>query len=185
MRIGIQGIPGSFSEIAAKTYFHDGEFEWVYLETSFNVCDALQNKAVDRGVIALENSIGGMVAETETALGEIPCSILDEVTIPIVQCLMVRKGVSLGSVKAVHSHKQALKQSGYFLTENLPEAERVLEDDTALCAKRLSEGELPETAAVIGNAACADLYGLHILKKGVQSTDDNNTRFLIVSFSRD
>ena len=63
MRIGIQGIPGSFSEIAAKTYFHDGEFEWVYLETSFNVCDALQNKAVDRGVIALENSIGGMVAE--------------------------------------------------------------------------------------------------------------------------
>lgn len=183
MKIGIQGVPGSFSEIAAKAYFHDGDFEWVYLENSFNVCDALQNKVVDRGVIAIENSIGGMVVETETALGEIPCSILDEITIPIEQCLMVKQGVTLASVTAVHSHTQALKQSDEFLTGNLPGVGRVLEEDTALCAKRLSAGDLPETSAVIGNAACAELYGLHIIQKGVQSTDDNNTRFLVVSFS--
>ncbi len=180
MKIGIQGLPGSFAEVAANTYFHEQEHEWVYLENSHNVCLALQDGQVARGVVAIENSIGGRVVETEDALSRIPCRIIDEVTIPIEQCLLVRNGILLCDITQVHSHPQALAQSAVFLKTHLPNATCVAAADTALCAQQLRDGDLPMNAAVIGNGACATLYGLTLLKKGTQLRDDNKTRFLIM-----
>lgn len=54
------------------------------------------------------------------------------------------------------------------------------EDDTAMAAKRLKEGALPPTAAVIASKACADLYGLVILQKDIHDLKNNLTLFVAI-----
>ena len=77
-KIGIQGIEGSFSEEAAKSYcnkFDIKEFELDYLISSMNVLDGLTSEAIDIGIFAMENAQGGVVIESVEALAKNQCKI--------------------------------------------------------------------------------------------------------------
>jgi prephenate dehydratase/chorismate mutase/prephenate dehydratase len=78
----------------------------------------------------------------------------------------------------VYSHPQALAQCRNFV-ESLGVEPRVTYD-TAGSVKMIKEKRLDGAAAIAGERA-AQIYGLKVLKKGIEDYPTNSTRFLIVS----
>lgn len=181
--IGIQGGEGSFSEIAAQQFAktnHIENFSIKYLISSENVLRAVEKKEVDFGIFAMENAQGGVVIESVKALAKYRCTIVDMFHIPVSQNLIALPGVSLDEIKEIHSHRQALRQCREFLTTHFWGCRLVEENDTAESARRLRDGELSKTAAVIANKTCAEIYGLQLLKKDIHDLKNNLTLFLSV-----
>ena len=181
MKVGIQGIEGSFSEEAAKSYckkFGIEDFELKYLVSSMNVLNSLSNNSIDTGIFAMENAQGGIVIESIEALAKYRCNIIEMFHISVEQNLLTLKNINIGDITEIHSHQQALRQCKDFLGEHFWTRPLIEEDDTAEAARRLAEGKLPRTAAVIANKACAELYGLEILQKSIHDLKHNLTLFL-------
>ena len=126
----------------------------------------------------MENAQGGVVIESVKALAKYRCEILEMFHIPVDQNLLGVPGLNLGDITEIHSHQQALRQCKDYLSNHFWTRPLIEEDDTAEAAKRLSEGILPKTVAVIANKACADLYGLEILQDSIHDLKHNLTLFL-------
>jgi prephenate dehydratase len=84
----------------------------------------------------------------------------------------------MGDVTEIHSHQQALRQCKDYLAEHFWTRPLIEADDTAEAARRLSQGKLPKTAAVIGSKYCAELYKLKILDEDIHDLKNNLTLFL-------
>jgi prephenate dehydratase len=165
--IGIQGIEGSFSEEAAKSYcqkFGITDFELEYLVSSMNVLDGLTEKTIDTGIFAMENAQGGVVIESVEALAKNQCKIIDMFYVEISQNLLAKDNIALGDIEEIHSHEQALKQCKDYLAEKFWSKKLVEEDDTAKAAQDLAEGKLPDHVGVIASRNSAERYGLNILE---------------------
>jgi prephenate dehydratase len=184
IKLGVQGIKGSFSELAAKNFAAAQAIESYtieYLISSKGVLDAISAEQVNYGILAIENSRGGVVLESVKALASHLCHIDDMFQIPISQNLIAAHGVSLEQISAVHSHRQALRQCRDFLGQHLWGKSLVEETDTAESARKLRDGELPKTSAIIANKDCAELYGLQVLEKDIHDLKNNLTLFLAVT----
>lgn len=183
-KIGIQGGKGSFSEDAAHEFAQNHGLEEAilkYLISSAAVLAAVENGAVDYGIFAMENAQGGVVIESVEALAKYRCHIVEMFYIPISQNLLGKPGMHVGDVTEIHSHQQALRQCKDYLSEHFWTRPLIEEKDTAEAARRLAEGKLPETAGVIANRSCADLYDLAILQEDIHDLKHNLTLFLGVS----
>lgn len=179
--IGIQGGKGSFSEEAAHTFSQNHGLEDIsieYLISSEAVLAAVENGDVDYGIFAMENAQGGVVIESVEALAIHRCQIIEMFHISISQNLLGKPGMNVGDITEIHSHQQALRQCKDYLSEHFWTRPLIEEDDTAESARRLGNGELPETAAVIANRTCADLYNLAILQEDIHDLKHNLTLFL-------
>lgn len=186
--IGIQGGPGSFNEEAIRRYTNEAgitHYTLQYLYTTERVLKALHDKKIDRGMFAIENSIGGTVWETVNALSRYNCTILDSLKIQVDHCLMAVPGTKLRAITRIMSHPQALAQCAKTIARKFPKVlaqpGEGIEVDQATAAKHLSEGTLPATIGVIASRAAAQLYGLAILAEGLQDHKKNLTTFLFVS----
>lgn len=183
IKIGLQGAAGSFSEVAANTFasMHKlDDYQLAYLISSEGVLQGVHSGAVDYGVFAIENAQGGVVIESIHALAHYNCNILSLFHINVSQNLLIKPGMRSTEIKAIHSHQQALRQCRNYLADHFWSCPLVEEDDTAEAARRLSEGTLPATTAVIGNAACAKLYQLEILQADIQDLKHNLTLFAAI-----
>jgi len=181
--IGIQGIEGSFSEEAAKSYcqkFGITDFELEYLVSSMNVLDGLTKKTIDTGIFAMENAQGGVVIESVEALAKNQCKIIDMFYVEISQNLLAKDNIALGDIEEIHSHEQALKQCKDYLAEKFWSKKLVEEDDTAKAAQDLAEGKLPDHVGVIASRNSAEKYGLNILENDIHDLKKNLTLFLAV-----
>jgi len=179
--IGVQGGKGSFSEEAAKIFANNNgiePFEIDYLISSENVLSSVENNSVDYGVFAIENAKGGVVIESVEALANHKCKIIEMFHIPISQNLLARPNVLIGNITEIYSHQQALRQCRDYLAEHFWTRPLIDADDTAESARRLSEGKLPETAAVVASKYCAELYGLTIIQEDIQDLKNNLTLFI-------
>jgi len=182
-KIGIQGIEGSFSEEAAKSYcqkFGITDFELAYLVSSMNVLDGLTEKTIDTGIFAMENAQGGVVIESVEALAKNQCKIIDMFYVEISQNLLAKDNIALGDIEEIHSHEQALKQCKDYLAEKFWSKKLVEEDDTAKAAQDLAEGKLPDHVGVIASRNSAERYGLNILENDIHDLKKNLTLFLAV-----
>ena len=179
--IGIQGAKGSFSEEAAIRFAENHgikEYKIKYLISSESVLSNVENSGIDYGIFAMENAQGGVVIESVEALANHRCKIIEMFQIPIEQNLLGLKGINIGDITQIHSHQQALRQCKNYLSDNFWTRPLIEEDDTAEAARRLSEKKLPETAAVIANRSCAELYGLEILQESIHDLKHNLTLFI-------
>jgi prephenate dehydratase len=182
-RIGIQGIEGSFSEEAAKSYcqkFGITDFELAYLVSSMNVLDGLTEKTIDTGIFAMENAQGGVVIESVEALAKNQCKIIDMFYVEISQNLLAKDHIALGDIEEIHSHEQALKQCKDYLAEKFWSKKLVEQDDTAKAAQDLAKGKLPNHVGVIASKNSAEKYGLNILESDIHDLKKNLTLFLAV-----
>jgi len=180
-KIGIQGIEGSFSEEAAKSYcqkFGITDFELAYLVSSMNVLDGLTEKTIDTGIFAMENAQGGVVIESVEALAKNQCKIIDMFYVEISQNLLAKDHIALGDIEEIHSHEQALKQCKDYLAEKFWSKKLVEQDDTAKAAQDLAEGKLPNHVGVIASKNSAEKYGLNILESDIHDLKKNLTLFL-------
>ena len=181
--IGIQGGEGSFSEQAAKFFAIENsmdKYEIKFLISSQEVLSSVESGNVDYGVFAMENAQGGVVIESVEAMAEHRCKIVNMFHVTVSQNLLVKKGMLLEDISEIHSHQQALRQCKDYLANNFWSCKLVESDDTAEAARRLSEGKLLKTTAVIGSKYCSKLYGLEILKEDVHDLKHNLTLFLAV-----
>ena len=181
VKIGIQGAKGSFSEIAGETFARNHgieNFEIVFQISSEMVLKGVENGATEYGVFAMENAQGGVVIESVEALAAHKCKIVEMFHIMISQNLLALEDIYLGDITEIHSHQQALRQCRNYLSEHFWTRPLIEADDTAEAARRLSEGKLTKTAGVIGNKACAELYGLKIIELDIHDLKNNLTLFL-------
>lgn len=187
-KIGVQGDIGSFSEQAAIAFSKRqklDEYKIEYLISSENVLQSVANNDVDIGIFAIENAQGGVVIESIKAMARHRCHILDMFQIQIDQNLLTLPGMTAGKITSIHSHQQALRQCRHFLSEHFSSCPLVEENDTAKAAKDLAQGQLPSTAAVIANKACAKLYDLEIFEENIHDLKNNLTMFLAITRYQD
>ena len=186
MTIGYQGIQGSNSERAAEALVQQEKLypaKLVPLLNSENVILALQNKTINRGVVAIQNSIGGRVRETDEALARKKIEIIATLSLKIKHAICFSSPqVEPNQITEVRSHEQALLQCAQNLKKYFPGARQIPIEDTAIGAKRLSEGQYDKNTAVLCSAEAAQIYQLYIHKAEFQDSEDNETQFALLSY---
>ncbi|MET4080374.1 prephenate dehydratase [Pedobacter sp. UYP30] len=176
-RIAIQGIKASFHEEAAYKFFGN-DIETLECNSFKETCDRLERNEADFVVMAIENSIAGSLLPNYTLIRDYGFSVVGEIYLPIQLHLMALPGVKFEDIKIVTSHPIAIRQCVDFFYD-YPNIKIVESSDTAACAKRIKEEQLKDTMA-IANSLAAELYGLNILERRVESNKKNFTRFLII-----
>ncbi|WP_421934158.1 prephenate dehydratase [Phenylobacterium sp.] len=179
-RIAFQGELGANSHEACLAAFPD--MEPVAHPTFEEAFEAIKTGDCQLGMIPVENSIAGRVADVHHLLPNSGLKIIGERFKPIHFQLMANPGVKLEDLKTVSSMPIALAQCRQVVRRLKLRAEPV--GDTALSAKLLAEKPDP-TKAAIAPALAAELYGLEILARDVEDTHNNTTRFLVMTADRD
>ena len=177
-RIGIQGVEGSFHQLAAKHYF-SGEVKVVPAQSFGELIGLAEDKfTTDSAVMAIENSIAGSIMPNYLLLLESGLHVVGEIYLRIAQNLMVMPGVKIEDLKEVHSHHMAIQQCRQFFKQ-YPDIHLVETDDTAKSAAYVAENQLSNIGAIAGINA-ADLYDLGIIFPHIETVKNNFTRFLIL-----
>ena len=181
-RITIQGIAGCFHETAAHGSFPGEEVE-VLPCVSFD--EQFARMAADAellGVAAIENTIAGSLLPNHELLRRSTLAVIGEYKLRISHVLAALPGQRVTDIREVHSHPIALMQCGDYLKAH-PAMKVVERDDTAGSAREIAEQRLRGTAAICG-AGAAELYGLEILERGIETNKHNFTRFLLLADER-
>lgn len=184
VKISIQGIAGSFCQQAAWLYCQQKGLLRPDLVYSINSAQALHCVLVgesELAVMALNNSYGGLVDETITALADAKYHIVDTVNLAVSQNLLANIDTTSDQIRHIYSHPQALKQCRQYLSLHYPEATRHPSEDTASAARALSLGQYPTNSAVIAAKDCIKHYNLQILDSNIQDQIDNSTLFVVLS----
>lgn len=178
-RVAIQGIAGSFHDIATREYFKDEEIEIVPCETFSQVFQTMKSDTSLISIVAIENTIAGSLLQNHQLLKNSGLKIAGEHKLRIKHNLVAIAGQSIEDIKEVYSHPIALMQCGEFLGQN--KGIKAIEyDDTASSAKMIAELNESGKAAICGEEA-AKIYGLEILAKGIETNKRNFTRFLVLA----
>ena len=181
--VAIQGGFGAYHEIAAKEFFDGINIEIVPCETFTDLFNELQDKKVDCGIVAMENSVAGSLLQNLTLLRESGLAIMGEQYLRVVQNLIALPGQTIDDIREIHSHPIAIQQSNVFLNELRRKGVKIIDAaDTALSVKWIREENLAGIAA-LGSKMAADMYNMQILKSGVETNKRNFTRFQIITES--
>lgn len=132
----------------------------------------------DVGVVPIENLVNGTVRENYDLLLEHDLDIIGEVVVPVRLCLAALPGQRIDEIERVYSHIQALGQAEAFLRTR--PWTTLTTYNTAGAGKLIVERGERGAAAVLSLRA-AGLFGLEILADGVQSVEDNRTRFFVIA----
>jgi len=176
LKIAFQGEPGANSDIAAREVYPD--CEPLPCATFEDALAAIQTGKAELGMIPIENSIAGRVADIHHLLPHAKLHIVGEHFLPIHFNLMAPKGATLKTVKSVESHIHALGQCRRFIRKHGYKA--VIAADTAGAARHISETD-DVTRAALAPMLAAKIYGLKVLAERVEDEDHNTTRFVILS----
>lgn len=175
MRAAFQGERGAYSEEAATALL--AEVEVLPCPTLQEVFHAVTRGEAAVGVVPIENSQAGSINETYDLLLSHTLWITGEVELRVRHNLLALPGQDLAAVRKVYSHPQALAQSEAFLHEHGLEA--IPATDTAGSAKLIAEQRLAGVGA-IASLAAARIYGLAVLRQGIETNPENFTRFLSI-----
>ena len=130
------------------------------------------------GVLPIENSSAGSVTEVYDLMKGRDFSIVRGTRLHIEHALLTR-GAKLGQIREVISHEQAVRQCAPFLKAH-PEIRVTLCANTAVAAQTVANSGRDDLAA-IASPACAEIYGLTALPDSIQASDNNHTRFIVIS----
>jgi prephenate dehydratase len=174
--IAFMGVEGANADLACRQ-------AQPYMQTlpcpSFeDVFEAVASGKAKLGMIPIENSQAGRVAEIHNLLPRTNLHIVGEYFQKIEHCLVAPKGATLEGIKHVYSHPQALMQCRVHLRELKVETHPY--SNTAAAAKDVAEWK-DKTKAAIASPLAAELYGLSVVKAHFQDADNNTTVFIIIS----
>lgn len=176
-RVVFQGAEGAYSQAAMMEYFGD-EVDSFNVNTFRDAMLAIDEGSADFAVLPIENSSAGIVSEIYDLLVEFENYIVGEQIIRIEHCLMASPGTKLGDIRTVYSHPQSLMQSSHYLLET--GWQQISMKNNAFAAKKVAD-DRDRTQAAIASETAAKIYGLDILRRGVNDLKDNSTRFIIVT----
>ena len=176
MKIAYCGTAGAFAALAVEKLFPNasaapfGDFAAAYRAVESGECDS--------AVLPVENSFAGEVGVVCDLLFSGSLYINRVMMLDVTQNLLAPKGSNLQTIKRVVSHPQALAQCASFLKKQGYEQTEF--SNTALAAKYVAEQNDP-TLAAIGTREAGVLFGLETLAAGIQDSNRNSTRFVVLS----
>lgn len=178
-RVTIQGVAGCFHDAAAREYFNGEEITTIPCDTFPQMFEMLSCDASLLGIVAIENTIAGSLLQNHELLRNSNLQIIGEQKLRISHVLAALPGQSIDQLVEANSHPIALMQCEQYLRRH-PNLKMIEKFDTAGSAKEIAEQKLSDHAAICGEYA-ANLYGLEILEKGIETNKRNFTRFLIIA----
>lgn len=181
-KVAIQGVAGCFHDAAARKFFSErgiDNIETVPCDSFPELFDTMSADASLLGIVAIENTIAGALLANHELMRQSPVSIIGEYKMRISHVLCALPGETIDSISEVNSHAMALMQCEQFLRRH-PNMKKVEKFDTAGSAEEIAKHRLTGHAAVCAELA-ADLYGLEILEKGIETNKRNFTRFLVLA----
>lgn len=179
MKIGYLGPPGTFTEEALLRTYISPQDEAVPYASIPDVIEAVDRGEVERGIVAIENSIEGSVNVTLDVLAfDSEAKVIGEVIYPIRHNLLGRSGLALVDIDTIISQPHATAQCRKYLAVHLPEAKIIAANSTAEAAQIVSTH--PGNVAAIGTRIAAEIYGLEVLAENIEDFQDNQTRFAIL-----
>lgn len=176
-RVVFQGAEGAYSHAAMMQYFGD-QISSFHVDTFRDAMSAIDEGSADFAVLPIENSTAGMVSEIYDLLVEFENYIVGEQIIRIEHCLLGVPGSKEEDIKTVYSHPQSLMQSAKYLQNH--DWNQISMKNNAFAARKVAE-EGDKTQAAIASELAGQIYGLEVLKKGVNQEENNSTRFIIVT----
>ncbi|MDD6283931.1 MAG: prephenate dehydratase domain-containing protein [Firmicutes bacterium] len=174
MRVAFSGVKGAFAEIAAVRAMPDatavpyGDFQSAY--------DSVVRGECDCAILPIENNIGGDVGQVMDLAFFGPLSISGVYDVEIVQNLLAVKGASIGNIRQVISHPQAISQCAEYIRRHGFESIEAV--NTAVAARTVAESGRTDIAAIGSDEAAAE-YGLQKLEGGINRSNKNTTRFAV------
>ncbi len=178
--VSIQGKSYSFHDIARQKYFGKNKTNVLHRDTFKEVFKDVATSESDYGLVAIENSLFGSIADVYAQLMKKKTLIVGEVYLRINHCLVGLKGTNLKQIKEIHSQLPALAQCEDWLDKHLDFAERVEEHDTAASVEKVAM--LADNKIVaIGSKESAKHHGLEVLAEEIESHKQNYTRFIVIS----
>lgn len=172
--VACQGVEGAFSQLACEKIFKNPQIQ--YFRNFDGVFSAIESGFCRYGILPIENSTAGSVKRVYDLMVEHDFSIVRSTRIKVDHCLLAKR--DHGEIREIFSHEQAVAQCADFL-KSLGNVKVTVCENTAIAAQTVAESERTDVAA-LSSKICADLYGLKILKSGVQDVGNNHTRFLCI-----
>src|SRR5215213_7833066 len=176
LKIAFQGEPGANSHIAIVEAYPDAEP--LPCATFEDALSAISSGEADLGMIPIENSVAGRVADIHHLLPASGLFIVGEWFLPIRHQLMAVRGTKLTDIKTVESHVHALGQCRRIIRKL--GIKPIVAADTAGSARDVSERNDKSVAAIASRLA-AQIYGLDILAEDVEDETHNTTRFVVLA----
>ena len=177
-RVVFQGAEGAYSQMAMMRYFGE-DVNCLHVDTFRDAMCAIEEGSADYAVLPIENSTAGIVNEIYDLLVEYENYIVGEQIIKIEHCLIGLPGTNLEQIKTVYSHPQSLMQSARYLNSH-EGWQQISMQNNAFAARKISEDQDFSQVAIASEQA-AKIYGLEILERGVNQSETNSTRFIIVT----
>jgi prephenate dehydratase len=175
-RIAFQGEPGANSHIACNEAYPG--YEPLPCPTFEDALIAVRSGRAGLGMIPIDNSLAGRVADIHQLMPQSGLHIVAEWFLPVQHQLMAPAGASLKTIRTVESHVHALGQCRNIIRKLGVRA--VVAADTAGAAREVSEaGDI--TRAALATTLAAEIYGLKILKRSVADARHNTTRFIVLA----
>ena len=172
LKVAYSGVEGAFAHEAAMKMFPNSEYvAYPDFESAYR---AVENGDVDTCILPLENSFNGDVGLVMDLMFSGSLYINQVTELDVNQNLVGIKGTHLEDIKQVISHPQALAQCGKYLHEK--GFEQIEASNTALAAKQVSELN-DKSIVAVASSITAELYGLEIIEKNINSSPNNTTRF--------
>jgi chorismate mutase / prephenate dehydratase len=181
VRVAFQGTAHSYSDAASQKYLAGRGLtgDLTGYRTFREAADALLAGHADLAVLPIENTTAGSINEVYAVLRSHELFIVGEETWKVDHCLAATAEVPLSSLSRILSHPQGLEQCSQFL-HSLPNVTPTTYFDTAGAMQAVAESGDPTVAAIASPEAAA-AYGLVVLRRGINDSDDNFTRFVALS----
>ena len=176
-RVVFRGGDGAYSQAAMNRYFGDS-VDSFHVDTFRDAMIAIEEGRADFAVLPIENSTAGIVNEIYDLLQEYENYIVGEQILEIEHCLLGVPGASLEGIRTVYSHPQSLMQSAKYLAEH--DWQLVSMQNNAFAARKVAE-ERDASQAAVASEHAGGIYGLEVLRRKVNHSGTNSTRFIIVT----
>jgi prephenate dehydratase len=177
VRLGYLGPPGTFGEEAAIRA--NPAAEHVPFPSHAAIAAAVEAGEADEGILAVENSLNGSVAETlDILIHDTSLTVQAEVVVPVVHNLVARPGTKLADIRVVYSHPHALNQCRRFIDAQLAGAQLEAALSTAEAVRMVVDRG--GNVGAIGTRRAAELYGGEVLVPHIEDATNNVTRFVVL-----
>ena len=180
LQIAYSGVQGAYAGIVAGKVFPDAD---INSYSSFRQAyEAVEKKECDYAVLPVENSYAGEVAQVTDLLYSGSLTIAGIFELPIVHNLLGVEETDISQIKTVYSHPQALDQCSEYIY--LHGFEKRVATNTAVAASEVALLKDP-TLAAIASRETAEIYGLKILERAINESENNTTRFVVVKSEKE
>jgi len=176
--VSFQGELGAFSQEACRKIFGP-KIKLLPCPTFEDAFVAVVSKKAALAVIPIENSLAGSIHQNFDLLSRYSLEAVAETQVRIEHNLIAHPECEARSVDKIYSHPVALAQCEKFL-RRMKSAEKVAFSDTAGSVRHIRDHGL-KTAAAIASAEAARIYGMKILRSGIEDSRENYTRFLALA----